>query len=168
LLAGNVVEKKIRRRLEAEADRELILQLARKSMRHTHRYRSPLGQSRKTTHVASVEWNLIVQMNPPPRKRLDTGASKSNNATNNPEEVVPATNSTELSHVVTDAASAVHVPYQAASSDVPEDPAPAFPSCVSCGDDFSTDMIARMPCGHDYCAECLQRVVINSLVDEAL
>ncbi|KAH7391262.1 hypothetical protein BKA64DRAFT_626226 [Cadophora sp. MPI-SDFR-AT-0126] len=40
--------------------------------------------------------------------------------------------------------------------------------CVSCADDFEPAYISQMPCKHDYCHFCVQRVVINSLVDEAL
>lgn len=40
--------------------------------------------------------------------------------------------------------------------------------CVSCADEFEPAYISQMPCKHDYCHFCVQRVVINALVDEAL
>lgn len=53
-------------------------------------------------------------------------------------------------------------------SNVPQEPPQILSSCVSCTDDFSIEMLAQMTCGDDYCAECLQKVVINALTDEAL
>jgi len=40
--------------------------------------------------------------------------------------------------------------------------------CVSCGDIFYPYAAARMPCQHAYCRECLQTVLKNSLIDEAM
>ncbi|CZT51956.1 uncharacterized protein RSE6_13184 [Rhynchosporium secalis] len=39
--------------------------------------------------------------------------------------------------------------------------------CISCFDDFESVHTCQMPCKHDYCYFCVQRVVINALVDEA-
>ncbi|KAG4430281.1 hypothetical protein IFR05_014228 [Cadophora sp. M221] len=41
-------------------------------------------------------------------------------------------------------------------------------SCVCCADDFEPTYTSQMPCKHDYCHFCVQRVVINSLVNETL
>lgn len=45
---------------------------------------------------------------------------------------------------------------------------PASLPCVSCSDDYDPSLLPHMFCEHDYCQECLQRVVINALNDEAL
>ena len=39
--------------------------------------------------------------------------------------------------------------------------------CVCCGDIVHPSSIALVPCNHEYCESCTQRVVINSLIDEA-
>ncbi|KAH6711589.1 hypothetical protein BKA61DRAFT_486555 [Leptodontidium sp. MPI-SDFR-AT-0119] len=41
-------------------------------------------------------------------------------------------------------------------------------SCVCCAEDFESAHTSQMPCKRDYCHFCVQRIVINSLVDEAL
>ncbi|KAL2063577.1 hypothetical protein VTL71DRAFT_5382 [Oculimacula yallundae] len=41
-------------------------------------------------------------------------------------------------------------------------------NCVCCADSFEPAYTCQMPCKHDYCHFCVQRVVINALVDEAL
>ncbi len=41
-------------------------------------------------------------------------------------------------------------------------------SCVSCNDDYPSSDIARCPCSHEYCMECLGTLVRTSLVDESL
>lgn len=54
--------------------------------------------------------------------------------------------------------------------DLTMSPSPERPTtlpCVSCSDDFEVTLLAHMECGHDYCQECLQRVVVNALNDEA-
>lgn len=38
--------------------------------------------------------------------------------------------------------------------------------CVCCGDTVHPSSIARVPCNHEYCQSCIQRVVINSLTDQ--
>lgn len=45
---------------------------------------------------------------------------------------------------------------------------PATLSCVSCGDTFSCFNVAKMQCGHNYCRDCLQTLLKNSLNDEGL
>jgi hypothetical protein len=44
---------------------------------------------------------------------------------------------------------------------------PASLPCVSCGDDYDPSSLAHMSCEHYYCQECLQKVVLNALNDEA-
>ncbi|KUJ06668.1 uncharacterized protein LY89DRAFT_661654 [Mollisia scopiformis] len=44
---------------------------------------------------------------------------------------------------------------------------PATLPCVSCGDDYDPTLLAHMACEHDYCQDCVQRVVVNALNDEA-
>ncbi|CZR55118.1 uncharacterized protein PAC_05004 [Phialocephala subalpina] len=54
--------------------------------------------------------------------------------------------------------------------DLTKSPTPEKPTtlpCVSCSDDFEVASLAHMECEHDYCQECLQRVVVNALNDEA-
>lgn len=44
----------------------------------------------------------------------------------------------------------------------------AIASCVSCGDQIPRQDSAMVECKHEYCRDCLQTVVRNALVDEAL
>ena len=41
-------------------------------------------------------------------------------------------------------------------------------ACTCCGDAYATHDVARCPCSHEYCRECLETLFKNSLVDESL
>lgn len=40
--------------------------------------------------------------------------------------------------------------------------------CVACDDHLPFQELARLPCSHEYCRKCLERVFTDSLTDEAL
>ncbi|KAI0123952.1 IBR finger domain-containing protein [Xylariales sp. AK1849] len=40
--------------------------------------------------------------------------------------------------------------------------------CVACGEQWNLEDIARAPCQHEYCRDCLERLYRDSMVDETL
>lgn len=40
--------------------------------------------------------------------------------------------------------------------------------CLICAESFPVDELARLPCSHDYCRGCLQKLFTSSLTDETL
>lgn len=104
-------------------------------------------------------------------RRPDLGASRWDHLSykgQSQDEINVQTPSKITPGVSTSTTSSVDAEHSATSPAM-GDSMPNNSPCVSCGDDFSIDTnLAHMPCGHDYCAYCLQRVVVNALGDEAL
>jgi len=47
-------------------------------------------------------------------------------------------------------------------------PEPLYPTCESCREQFGYDDVARVPCGHEYCGECLRELYSHAMTDDTL
>ena len=91
-------------------------------------------------------------------KRLDTGIGK----------IINLTNEGPLSSTSVEGEIETIIPAKDTGKVNSFGPDTRLKGCISCADEFEPAYISQMPCKHDYCHFCVQRVVLNSLVDEAL